>query len=116
MRRLFRIMTALLIVSHLFILNVNLVEARNDYYCGYDEQRGCDLYIDTDSVRATGSGNGFRKSMAHMYWTNGFNTEGYVVYSTKYGVYNFSGGAGGYYVPEGGLYNFCVICDRIAYK
>lgn len=115
MQRLFRIMTALLVASQLIVLNSNFAESRSDYYCGYDEQRGCDLYIDIDSVRATVKKSDYRGSKANMHWTNGFSTEGYVVYSYKYGVYNFSGGAGRPYVPTGGLYNFCVICDRFAY-
>ena len=117
MKKFFYMIVALMIGIQLIVTDSNVAEARQDYYCGYDEQYGCDLYIDIDSVRATGNGNGYRKSEAHMYWTNGAsNPYGCVVYGYKDGIYNFSGGAGGYYVPTGARYNFCVICDKVAYQ
>ena len=117
MERLIKILMILVICFQLVVFNCGVTEARQDYYCGYDEQYGCDLYIDIDSIRATGYVNGGRKSEAHMYWTNGAsNPYGCVVYSNEYGIYNFSGGAGGYYIPQGARYNFCVICDKVAYE
>ena len=44
------IMALAVLLSQTFVFNTNTVEARSDYYIGYDAEEGCDAYIDVDSI------------------------------------------------------------------
>ena len=111
------IMMALaVLISPIFGFNMNTVEARSDYYIGYDPEEGCDAYIDVDSIIKHGYYKGGRDAEATVYWTNGYKRPNMCVrYVPSTGVYYFSGGAGGVHKATGFRYSFCVICDRFAY-
>lgn len=110
------IMALAILLSQTFVFNTNMVEARSDYYIGYDAEEGCDAYIDVDSISKQGYVNGGRHAEATVYWTNGYKRPHMCVrYVPSTGEYYFGGGAGRMNKPTGINYLFCVICDRLAY-
>jgi len=110
------LMMSVVLLGAAFVLNDNVVEARSDYYIGYDPEEGCDAYIDVDSIIKSGYQNGGRHAEATVYWTNGKKRPNMCVrYVPSTGEYYFGGGAGRMYKPTGFNYNYCVICDRFAY-
>ena len=111
------IMMALaVLISPILGFYMNTVEARSDYYIGYDTEEDCDAYIDVDSIIKLGYSNGVRHAEATVYWTNGYKRPHMcMMYVPSTGEYYFSGGAGGVHKATGFRYSFCVICDRFAY-
>lgn len=102
-----------------FLNGSDITEARRDYYICYDKDEKCNAFIDIDSIEVLGYDERGRTSWASVYWANGnsWHKMG-VIYNPHTGVYYYSSGRGGFHeatYKKGLDYNFCVLCDRLAY-
>ena len=112
-------MMALAVFVGWFGIDSEVAEARRDYYICYDSSQKCNAFIDIDSIEVMGYDERGRTSWASVYWANGksWHKMG-VTYNPNTGAYYYSGGAGGFHkltYKDGLHYNFCVLCDRLAY-
>ena len=93
-----------------------VAQARQDYYLGYDDYNGTDVYIDIDSVSRVYAGNtfAFRQSKATVHCTDDSTWTQYAIYKYSTGEYYSSNGHG-VHPATGWQYNFAVMCDQIAW-